>query len=298
MKKAPTILITGAGGFTGQHACMNFIKKGWRTVAAVRTKQHFSLNCCSVECDLTNFEAVRQMIQSVDPQYILHLAGVNSVPQSWDTPLTTMQNNVLGTLNLLEATREHAPKCNILIVGSGLEKTSQPKEPPLHPYGISKTLQRMLSESWHVLFGQHVVIAKPSNLIGPGPSNGVVSLFAKRIANEEQKNKSVELKVNNLRSQREFLDARDAVKAYELLLLKGQPGLTYEIGSGHSVSIQEIINIFQQMTSVKIKVIDQGIKENGVAKMDTANMEKIGWTPKIAFSDSLKDILHYHRSLH
>lgn len=295
MTTKQTVLITGAYGFTGLHACRYFLQAGWDVVAAVRKEKSFSLDCKIIECDLTDCKSVSQMIRKVSPNFILHLAGINAVSKSWVDPLTTMEANVFGTLNLLEAARQHAPFCRTLVIGSALAMSFRKGELPQHPYSLSKSLQALLSQSWQSLFDQNIIIARPSNLIGPGPSTGVVSIFARTIAELERDQKTIELMVSNPKNKREYLDLRDAIKAYEILLVSGNPGTTYEIGSGKLLTLQEILDAFQEETKVKIKGIDQRNNRNVCSVMDTALINKLGWSPKVTFKESIRDILRYHR---
>ena len=103
------MLITGAAGFTGRHACIHFLEKGMRVVALVHQAcPEFAADIEVIVCDLLDANAVAAVIQQVKPDYVLHLAGANSVPASWRQPLQSLHVNVLGTLHVLDALRDAA----------------------------------------------------------------------------------------------------------------------------------------------------------------------------------------------
>ena len=122
--------------------------------------------------------SVYDAIKAVKPDYILHTAGKNDVKESWEKPAEYVTVNVLATVHLLEAVRKVKNNGKILVIGSALE--FDPSGLPNHPYGLTKTFQSLVAKSWDTLFHLPIMIAKPTNLIGPGPSNGFCSLIAEK----------------------------------------------------------------------------------------------------------------------
>jgi GDP-4-dehydro-6-deoxy-D-mannose reductase len=297
MNPFPTkLLITGASGFTGQHACTHFAKIGFDVTGVTRKSSLIDDRIHTEYCDLTNNEEVKQLIEKVNPQYLLHLAGQNHVGNSWVDPVYSLEANALSTAYLIEALRQKNPSCKIVVVGSALQFNPSNIASLIHPYSLSKTLQVLIAQSWVVLFNMPIIFAKPSNLIGPGLSNGVCSIFAKKIVEMEENQAEKILEVNNLNALRDFIDVRDAVRAYETLLLKGEPGEIYEIASGKNRSLEEIINGFKSITIVNFKLKTQS---NGQieqqAEIIPAKLMKLGWKPAISLESSLNDILNFYR---
>ncbi|MFJ7994674.1 NAD-dependent epimerase/dehydratase family protein [Peribacillus frigoritolerans] len=165
-----------------------------------------------------------------------------------------------------------------------------------HPYSLSKTLQVLIAQSWEVLYNMHIVIAKPSNLIGPGFSNGVCSIFAKKIIDMEKNKAEKILQVTNLNAQRDFLDVRDAVSAYDMLLIQGNSGETYEIASGTSRSLGEVTHCFKSLAKMEFEIISltTGGKEQQI-KILSSKLRNLGWKPTIPFESSLRDMLNFYR---
>ncbi|WP_458355207.1 NAD-dependent epimerase/dehydratase family protein [Peribacillus frigoritolerans] len=296
MNQQGKLIITGASGFTGQHACAHFLKSGYDITAVSRKKMNIEGRIHAECCDLINGNDVYNLIKRIKPQYLLHLAGQSHVGESWSEPVSTLEANTMSTAYLIDAIRKESPACKIVIVGSALQIDPSSISSIPHPYSLSKTLQVLIAQSWAFLYNMNIIIAKPSNLIGPGVSNGVCSIFAKKIAEMEKKGMEKVLEVENLEVQRDFLDVRDAVRAYDLLLTRGQPGETYDVASGNNHSLGEIIEGFRSVTTDDIKVNSQQNEkiENKVA-IDPIKLMNLGWKPSIPLESSLMDILTFHR---
>lgn len=297
MNLSPKLLITGASGFTGQHAYRYFMEAGFDVVAVAR-KPSFD-NQIPIECcDFTDKEAVKNIIKKIKPQYTLHLAGQNHVGDSWIDPISTLETNCISTLYLIEALRNENPSCKIIVVGSALQFSPENIFTLKHPYSLSKTLQVLVAQSWVTLYNMNIVIAKPSNLIGPGFSNGVCSMVAKKIVDIEESKGEKVLRVHNLDVQRNFIDVRDVVKAYEILFTKGKAGEIYNVSSGKSCSLREVINIFRNLTSGDIKFKSQiNNKIEQEFEISSLKLMDLGWNPSINLELSLKETLNFYRNL-
>lgn len=296
MTKKASILITGGAGFTGQHACEHFQQLGWDVTAVVRNTPIGREGVQTISCDLTDKDAVNLLLKQKGPEYVLHLAGLNSVPLSWENPMETMEANLLATLNLLDAVRTSCSASKVVLVGSALQYNPQNGEKPYHPYALSKTMQAELTRHWADLFNLNIVFAKPTNLIGPGPSTGICSLLAKHIVQMERKKKSDTFLVTNLSAKRDFLDVRDAVRAYEKLFLFGERDTTYNIATGNSKSIREVVTELQLLTNMNTFVTES---ESGDAEFPkntcVTAIRQLGWDPVYSMAQSLKDTLEHFR---
>jgi nucleoside-diphosphate-sugar epimerase len=299
MSEKPLVLITGANGFTGRHACKHFADQGMKVVPVFRDHSSMSSRHYGIVCDLTNESAVTELIVTVQPNYVLHLAGRNAVKESWEEPMNYIKTNVVGTLHLIEGIRKGAPHCRTLVVGSALQYNPAADDSPPHPYSLSKTLQVMISKAWEELLNIDLMIAKPTNLIGPGRSNGICSIIGRKIVDIENAKCSPVIDVNNLQAERDFLDVRDAVEAYRLLLLHGGTGGSYEIGSGVSRSMQETLERYKQCSTKDFAITENkpGKIEKPI-KLNLSKIKQLAWTPKIPFSTSLNDILNFYKHLY
>ena len=292
------LLITGATGFTGIHACRHFQKAGYEVIGVSRHPSKIVSEQARFEsCDLTNKNELTDLIQKYKPDRVLHLAGQNHVPSSWANPISSLEINTMSTANLLEAIRQQTPICKVLVVGSALQFDVNDITTLNNPYSLSKTLQVLVAQSWEILYEMNIVIAKPSNLIGPGNSNGVCSLLARKVAEMELLGAEKVLKVNNLLAQRDFLDVRDAVCGYEILFNKGQTGSIHDMTSGLPRYLKEITSSLQAISSVDFKVesVEDKLEET-VSKL-SSDLLLENMPAFIRFEKSMEDILNYQRSL-
>ncbi|MDF2536165.1 MAG: UDP-2-acetamido-2,6-dideoxy-hexulose 4-reductase, partial [Bacillales bacterium] len=292
----PKLLITGANGFTGQHACKHFSKCGYEITAVSRRESIKTDTMKTEHCDLTNNHEVNQLISKVKPHFLLHLAGKNHVEDSWVNPIQTIETNVLSTLYILEATRQFNPSCKILVIGSSLQTNLGEIANLTHPYSLSKSLQVLIAQAWEKYYQLNIVIAQPTNLIGPGCSNGVNAIFADKIVQMENGKTEKVLFVNNLNYRRDFVDVRDAVVAYENILSKGKSGDVYEILSGENFCLGDLIQIYKNLTYIDFNVVTlTNTADQLLMTPQPTKLLSLGWKPTISITASLQDTLNYHR---
>ncbi len=300
MNVNPKMLITGAGGFTGEHACEYFSQLGYDIVAVTRKKVPHGLKATKIKyCELTNQNEVYQLMKEVNPDYLLHLAGMNHVADSWKDPLQTIESNFLSTLYILDAVRKMNSSCKMIIAGSALQINPGEMNAFPHPYSLSKTIQVLISQAWAALYNMNIVIGKPSNIIGPGHSKGVNSIFANKIAEMEQNNVDKVLTVNNLSKRFDFIDVRDVVRAYDVLFNKGSSGEEYEISTGKTLSLGELIQVYKTLTDIDFTVeylLNESDNQR-VVKMPE-KLRNLGWEPTISIRTSAADTLNYFRNKH
>ncbi len=204
--------------FTGRHACQYFLEQGFHVIPMFQNRPHRENIGNSITCDLTNKSEVMKVMKQIKPDYVLHLAGRNSVIESWTASLEYMEINVIGTLYLLEAIKQEASHCKTLVIGSALQADSMNNIKVSNPYSLSKTMQVLIAEAWGGLMDSNIIIAKPSNLIGPGESEWHLFDSRKKMIDIESGRSKAIIEVSSLKDSRDFLDVRDAVKAYHVLL--------------------------------------------------------------------------------
>lgn len=294
----PKLLITGSTGFTGIHACHHFHQAGYEVIGVSRQPSKIEIDQIRIEtCDLTNKNELTDLIQKNKPDRVLHLAGQNHVPSSWTNPVASLEINTMSTAYLLEAIRQQVPECKTLVVGSALQYDVNDITTLNHPYSLSKTLQVLIAQSWELLYEMNIVIVKPSNLIGPGKSNGVCSLLALKVAEMELLGAEKVLRVNNLLASRDFLDVRDAVFGYEILFNKGQPGSIHDMTSGLPRYLKEVTSSLQAISSASFTV--ESVEDKLEVKVSAPPSDLLleNMQALIPFEKSVEDILNYQRNL-
>ncbi|MCF6409154.1 NAD-dependent epimerase/dehydratase family protein [Pseudalkalibacillus salsuginis] len=290
------ILITGASGFTGVHAVKLAHQSELKVICTSRSPQPSS-PIPFKQCDLTDYAQIEGIIKSAKPHYVLHLAGFNDARRSWETPHTCLENNILGTLNLLEAVRLHIPKSKILIIGSALQYSLCSGEKPPHPYSLSKTLQTLLSKEWKRFYDMNIAVAKPSNLIGPGHSQGICSKVAKEIVIAEKNNEPVRVHLYNSLSECDFVDVRDAVKAYLMILMSESEFDHFDIGSGQSRTLENLMDNFKLITTQPIRITKDHSHATDPVGLDLRLVRSLGWKPEYTLQSTLNDILSFYKSI-
>ncbi|GGA35957.1 NAD-dependent epimerase/dehydratase family protein [Paenibacillus physcomitrellae] len=295
-----TILITGAAGFTGRHACRHFAGQGYEVVGAVRSLEGLEAvpGVKYVVCDLKDYESVRKLVDKAQADHVLHLGGKNAVKQSWEQPIDYMETNVMGVFYLLEALRKSGKQSRVVVAHSRLRFQLTDHPVPNHPYGLSKSLGGMAALCWGQLFGQEVIIGEPANLVGPGPSTGICALLAKHIAAEEQTYTGRPFRLSSGLERRDFLDIRDAVLAYELLLKVGRSRVIYPICSGRERTLRETADSFSRLARVPV-TIEEGDASPVPSSEEMQGPEeliKLGFKPTVSWEKSVQDIVAYWRS--
>jgi GDP-4-dehydro-6-deoxy-D-mannose reductase len=267
------------------------------------------------EVNLLDYSALESLLVSFQPTHILHLASFSSVAKSWNEPINSFINNTNIFLNLAEIIRNNNIKCRLLSVGSSEEygnvssdcipiKETE-KLRPVSPYAIARVSQEMLSQCYVSSFGLDIILTRSFNHIGQGqPDIFVVPSFAKQILDSIKLGHTgnIKLYTGDVSLIRDFLDVRDVVKAYHLLLEKGISGELYNICSGTGRSLKDILDMFSDLLDIQITVeIDkERIRpgDNNIIIGDNSKIkEQIGWQPEKPFIESLRDIITYWKQI-
>jgi GDP-4-dehydro-6-deoxy-D-mannose reductase len=174
---------------------------------------------------------------------------------------------------------------------------------PTNPYAVSKLAQDFLGRQYFLSYGLKAVRVRPFNHVGPGQAPiFVVSAFAQKIVEIEKGKRKPILPVGNLEARRDFTDVRDVVKAYSLLMEKGEFGEVYNIGSGVSYKISQILEMLLSFSSAKITInVDKSLFrpiDDPELVCDPLKINKLtGWKPEIPIEKTLKDTLDYWRNI-
>lgn len=318
MKK---VLITGVTGFAGSYLAEYLISKKKYDVAGTYLFDDSLVNVEKikdkidlVKIELSKEENVFKLVRDTAPSIIFHLAALTSPADSFKSPTETLMNNISLQINLLEAVRKfNLFKTKILIVSSadiyGLVKKEnlpideQTPLTPTSPYSVSKIAQDFLGLTYFLSYKLRIVRVRPFNHIGPRQSPSfVVSAFAKQIAEIEKNKREPILRVGNLDTKRDFTNVKDIVRAYFLAIEKGVEGDVYNIGSGISYKISDILDKLVSMSSKKITIQKEKSlfrpSDNPELMCDAGKFRKLtGWKPEISIDTTLKDILDYWRNI-
>lgn len=307
-------LIIGAGGFVGSYLITELCEnRGWSVSATKLPTEsiHTESDCDIFDLDILNESDISELITHVNPDCIFHLAAQSSVAVSWEKPALTVDINVKGGVNLLEAVRKSGKKPRVILIGSSEEygyaagKQAYLNEnivpEPGNVYALTKYMQNLIGGIYGRAYGMDIISVRAFNHIGPGQSpQFVVSDFCRQAAEIEAGLRESVIRVGNISVMRDFTDVRDVVCAYAEIALKGQGGETYNVGSGRSVFIKEILDIILSQSFKKINIeIDSGkMRPTDIPKIE-ANVSKLykdtGWKAQIQITETISNTLNYWR---
>jgi GDP-4-dehydro-6-deoxy-D-mannose reductase len=309
-------LITGISGFVGSHLAEYLLENtDWEVAGTVFGPYGNIADLCGTlelyPAELSRTDVVRFVLDQCEPDVIFHLAAQPLVSVSRQDPWGTLETNIRMQLNILEVVAHDRPECRILVVGSSEEYgMTRPEElpidedtplRPLSPYAVSKVAQDLLGLQYHLTHRLHTVRARPFNHIGPRQGLGFVAPdFASQIAAIEMGLQEPVLRVGNLDARRDFCDVRDVVRAYVLLITSGRAGEVYNIGSGESHAIQEILDTLLSLSRVSVTVhqAPERMRPSEVPEVvcDASRLQReTGWQTTIPFRQSMEDIMDYWR---
>lgn len=305
------IMVTGANGFVGQHL-VKHLKQKHIVFATGRSPVPLSdMNVPYLCMDITDPSSIKESLKQSVPDAVFHLAAQSMVKLAWVDPITTLQVNIIGTINLVDALKDILP-CRLITVGSSEEYglTGKSGEPltedhpclPQNPYAISKLTMGQVALQLAQRHELKLIHVRPFNHFGPGQQLGyVVSDFASQVAEIEQNIKPPVLMVGNLSARRDFSNVRDVVQAYSLLLEKNPASGIYNVCSGIDRSAQEILEILLNYATVPIEVKQDKHKlrpsevplfVGSYAKLKQAT----GWQPRQKFENSILETLNWWRN--
>jgi GDP-4-dehydro-6-deoxy-D-mannose reductase len=308
------VLVTGVTGFAGRHlvslcATYGCSISGVARRAAAEARPPQELDSYR-SIDLSNPADAKRVVADTAPERVFHLAAEASVTESWSNPSGVIAGNIASTLNLLEALRQLAPDCLVLVAGSG-EEYGIPQQMPIteehplrpqNPYAVSKAANSLAAGFYADAHDLRVVRTRAFNHAGPGQSDMyVVSALARQIAEAEITSRDgVEVLTGNLAPRRDFTDVRDVVRAYWLALERAVPDI-YNVCSGRSVPVSGILAALADQTPLEVspRTDPERVRKHEV--MDIyGSAEKLrdatGWQPEIPLEQTVQDTLDWWRA--
>jgi GDP-4-dehydro-6-deoxy-D-mannose reductase len=309
------VFITGASGFVGSYLVKELSSLEYMIYGTCYPEGPEDCDRTAGEIyyqDIRDAEGVTALFEKIRPDWVFHLAAISSVRRSWDKRQETFETNLTGTFHLFEAIRKYSPQARILYVSSSdvygvlapiLKPLSEDdRTEPVNPYAFTKISGELLARFYTRVESLDIVLARPFPHTGPGQSADFVCPdWALQIAQIESGRREPVIRVGNTEIQRDFSDVRDVVRAYVLLMEKGQKGEVYNICSGRAVSLNDVLDLLLSSTSVRIDVKTDPLK---LRKTDipilVGDNQKIkrrtSWEPKIPIDQTLLDLLDYWRA--
>ena len=277
------ILVTGAGGFVGS-ALVNYLQE----------KKEAVMGCTSAQLDVTDKQAVEHL-PAEEISHIIHMAGKTFVPRSWEEPAEFIETNTFGTLNILEFCKKHEiPMTYISAYIYGPPEKNPIQETdrinPNNPYAKSKYMAEELCEFYAKQFGVKVSIIRPFNVYGAGQKE---NFLIPQIIGHAMREDSI--RVLDLAPMRDYIYLKDLLEAIYLTARKVQEYDVFNIGSGVSYSVGEVIDMVQDILGsekpVECKNQTRRNELNNVVADISHAKEVLGWEPAHTLEQGLAEMI-------
>jgi len=310
MRSNETYLITGASGFVGGHLLAHLLKTDPELIIGTCRKpcdNPFGPKVQFESLDLNDQKGISKLILKYKPTKIVHLAAESSVQYSWDHPTKSFNNNVNIFLNVLEAIRLNKHECRILSIGSSecygiVQKSDLPLDEkttlnPVSPYAVARVAQELLCKVYTDSYGLDIVLTRSFNHFGPGQDKRfVIPAFVRQVVERKKNNSKEPIKTGNLEIVRDFLDVRDVVRAYSLLLERGKTGEVYNICRGDGFSLKQILDQIGEIAEFPVETrVDPALirpNDNPVIIGNNKKIrEQIGWDEQFSLQETLGEIV-------
>ncbi len=261
--------------------------------------------------DLRDEELTGAVLQSAHADVLFHLAAQDSVGYSWKYPTETVDINVVGTINLLNAVRDFSPKTRVVIGGSGEEygrigfdglpvkETAIPH--PVNIFGATKACQTMFARLYHQAFNLDVIVLRTFYETSVQQNEQfAVSSFCKQFAEMEAGKREPVIYTGNLNNIRDFTDVDDLIRAFELAAEKGKSGEVYNAARGQAMTLLQVVEILEGLTGIEVRICSDSSR---MRPMDSpavfADSDKLlldcGWRAEVPIEQTIEKLLNHWR---
>jgi GDP-4-dehydro-6-deoxy-D-mannose reductase len=311
------ILLTGAGGFVGGWV-LRRLETGagcdLEIFAGTRGRKIPSSLAKTVCFDITEHDAVDEVLRDVKPSSVIHLAALSAVDEAHEAPSRAWEVNFHGTMNIAESILKHCPQAVFVFVSSSevygagdqsLDSDLDEETPldPMNPYAAAKAAADLMIGQM-AREGLNAIRVRPFNHTGPRQTERfVVPAFAAQVARAEARLQDPVIRVGNLDARRDFLDVRDVANAYIRLAVSPpsfRPGMVLNLASGVGRRIGDILDELISLSRVKIGVERDSarlrVNETPLRIADARRIRAfLGWKPLIPWPKTLADVLEFWR---
>jgi len=314
------ILVTGVTGFVGSHLTAKLLEIDVNAEIYGLVRRHsvpYYPNIKDIkdkitleEGNLTDYPSIERIIKKIEPDYIFHLAAQSFVPTSFYVPIESIQTNIEGTVNILEAIRNTEISLEGIQVACSSEeyglvyhnevpiKETNPLRPQ-SPYASSKVAAEMYSLQYERAFGIPVKITRGFNHTGPKRGHTfVTSVISSQIANIIKK-RTKKIILGNIKPIRDFTNIKDMLQGYILAITKGKKGEVYNLGHGFGISIENLVKLTASLFDVEYEIVIDKNRfrpaEVNVLICDYSKAkENLGYYPQYPLTETMKDLVNYY----
>jgi len=315
--KYSNILITGGTGFIGSHLVEELLKYGFKNIICTYRasnprsyfySQELPKKTTLASCDIKDFKRVFDILTKYEIDIVFHLAAQPIVDTAYKNPLETIETNVMGTVNLLEACRQKGDLKSVAVITSDkaygkaeeLPYTEEARLKGDHPYDASKTAADLMAQTYFRTYGLPVVIARFSNIFGPGDINFnriIPGIMESIIMNEEL------LVRSDGKMIREYTYVKDVADgcvrlAQNIDEIKGE---AFNFGSKNIFSVIDLIKKIEEILDVRVNYKILNIAKNEIPEqyLDWSKAkEKLDWQPKTSFEQGVKEVFNWYKNFY
>lgn len=310
--KGLNILVTGGAGFVGGHLVEELIKLEANVIVADinldKRSYLFTENLHKrskvINLDICDYKKLLILIKKYKIEFIFHLAAQALVENAYKNPKYTLDNNILSTINILEATRINPQIKGVVVASSDkaygkLSKAKYTESSPLsgdHPYDTSKSVTDLISTTYYKTYKIPVIVTRFGNIYGEGDLN--FSRIIPGIIESLVKNKTLLIRSNG-KFVRDYLYVKDVVKGYLLLAenIEKVKGEAFNFGSDETLTVLEVIKQVEKVLNKKInyKILNTAKNEIPYQSLDYSKIKKtLGWKPKENIKSTVEKIFNWY----
>ncbi|MDD5473256.1 MAG: GDP-mannose 4,6-dehydratase [Candidatus Methanoperedens sp.] len=319
-RKIQRALITGITGSGGSYLADYIVDNHpevelhgisrWHSTTSNKNLKNSIYKVTLHECDLTDFSSIFSVLKTIEPDAIFHLASYANVRASFITPLSVINNNIMGTANLFESIRvlEIDPIFQLCSTSEVYGQVDQKNVPikedcplnPSSPYAISKVTQDLLGYTYFRNYNMKIIRTRMFAYLNPRRADLFATAFSLQVARIEA-GLQKELLHGNLDSIRTIIDVRDAMESYWVATTKCDFGEVYNIGGTTVIKVGDFLDMLKKLAKCEIpskpdtklfRPSDVTLQIPDVSKF----MNKTGWKPRYSFEESVQHLLDHCRS--
>ncbi|MFQ5807445.1 MAG: NAD-dependent epimerase/dehydratase family protein [Phycisphaerae bacterium] len=304
-----TLFVTGAEGFTGRHLVEYLRRRGYEVIGGVRNRARklaFERRYGkALVCDVSDAINVARAIASVKPDGVIHLAGTAQPQAANAEPLAAYQSIVTGWANMLDAIRRVVPRaravltstCEVYGNAGGDERPLSEDAPlaPVNTFGSLKATAESIARTFFQNYHTNVTIVRPFHYTGAGQSEDFFfGSVAKRLAEWDPSAQGNQLQLPDLNFKRDLLHVSDMVEAYACLLEEGRPNEVYNVCSGRTWTVREIVELIVRAMGRTVSVSDLPTDEDGQVPWLCGDNSKacseFGWQPRYTIEQAVTEL--------
>jgi CDP-glucose 4,6-dehydratase len=306
------VLVTGGTGLVGSHVVEKLLALGANVFVVdivFQPKSYFVTQELGKKArvimqDVRDLPKVKDIVKQNSIEYIFHLAAQALVPQALDNPHLTLDTNVMGTVNVLEAARLNKSVLGVVVASSdkayGKNSFGITEDQPLagdHPYDVSKSAADLITTTYFQTYGVPAVVSRFGNIFGPGDLN--FNRLVPGIMDAIINNRTLEIRSDG-KFLRDYVYVKDVADGYVALAeqIEKSKGQAFNFSSGHNFSVVDLVKQISEILDkpVDFKILNTQINEIPAQKLNWEKAQKVlGFRPKFVLKEGILETFNWYK---